>query len=174
MAVMHIMAWVSCVWFILVSNERLISEGGWAGKWWGIFSLQNLLTALYVILVIDYIHKTFAVMYSIVNENMYRYSTIYVLLVPHGFMLLVPFRKGGVGSVLSVPHAVYLVFFISPVIIHTYLAGCPSYLQYLVLALSCNLFVLGWHTRAFTQVFAPLVVTLLIYIYIKWLYSMSG
>lgn len=33
MAVMHIMAWVSCVWFILVSNERLISEGGWAGKW---------------------------------------------------------------------------------------------------------------------------------------------
>lgn len=74
-----------------------------------IFSAKLLLTALYVTLIISYIHKTFAVMYNIVNEYTYIYSTICVLLVPHGFVLLVPFRKG--GWEVSSLFLILLVFF---------------------------------------------------------------
>lgn len=69
-----------------------------------------------------------------------------MLLVPHGLMLLVPFRKGGWGVSCLFP-MLFILFFSSLQSSFTHLAGCPSYLQYLVLALSCNLFILGWHTH---------------------------
>lgn len=139
-----------------------------------IFSAKLLLSALYVTLIISYIHKTFAVMYNIVNEYTYIYSTICVLLVPHGFVLLVPFRKGGWEVSSLFPILLVFFFSISPVILLAYLAGCPLYLQYLVLALSCNLNVLGCHTHV------QLHRSLLLWwshcscMYIKQLYSMSG
>lgn len=71
------------------------------------------------------------------------------------FYATCPIQKRGVGSVLSVPYAVYLVFFISPVIIHTF--GRMSFLS----AVPCACFVLQplhpWmaHTCASTCLAKP-------------------
>lgn len=126
-------------WTILVLNERLISEEGWA-ETWGTFYLQKFYrTALYIIQVISYTYKTFVECHAVVHTLTYIYSAIYVLLKLHGFMLLAPLPKG--EGISSVPDTTDLGFCLAS---HpSCIFGGMSFLSAVLTLLPCNFFFLG-------------------------------
>lgn len=129
-------------WTILVSNERLISEEGWA-EMWGTFYMQKFYrTALYIIQVISYTYKTFAKCHAVVHTLTYIYIQQYMYCLSCTVLCYLPHSLKGRGSPLFL--ILLILVFVLPVILLVYLVGCPSYLQSLVLTLlPCNFFFLG-------------------------------